>query len=256
MSAVHRFVEAYGPADLQVGEWLLPQTAGRLPTVLLVHGGFWRATYDRHLEDAIADDLAGHGYLVWNIDYRPSTFPWPTTLHDVAAAHDHLAHGKHADQVDLNRVAVVGHSAGGHLALWLAGRHQLPFGSTGGRPAVPPPTLAVSQSGVAALTAAADHGLGDGAALALVGGPPADLPDRYWLADPSRRLPTGVRSVLIHATGDDVVPALQSELYLAAAQEAGDDCTLDPVPGDHYVHLLPGTAAIDRLHAALAATLG
>ncbi|MGB8649123.1 MAG: alpha/beta hydrolase, partial [Mycobacteriales bacterium] len=115
---VTRLVEHYGPGARQLGEWWAPARTGLLPAVVLVHGGYWRPSYDRHLEDALAADLSGRGFLVWNVDYAPAS--WPGTLADTAAAYDATFTGAFADRVDRARVAVVGHSAGGHLALWLA----------------------------------------------------------------------------------------------------------------------------------------
>jgi len=267
-----RIVESYGPGPQQVGEWWLPPgTAGGLdllPTVLLVHGGFWRAGYDRSLEDAVAADLAGRGYLCWVPDYRPSTVPWPATLADVAAAADHLARGSHAARVDPARLSFVGHSAGGHLVLWLAARHRLTPPTALGPGvaglaglAVGPdtlrPTLVVSQAGVGALTDAAARHLGDDAAVELVGGPPDRFDDRYAVSDPSRLLPTGVETVLVHGTADETVPLDQSTAYRDAAVAVGDRCTLVAVPGaGHRDHLEPTSACGAALRAALAGPPG
>lgn len=245
--------EAYGPLPRQVGEWWVPpgDGAGPLPTVVLVHGGYWRATFDLTLEDAVAADLAGRGYLVWNVDYRPSSDPWPATLTDVALAYDHTATGAHAARVDRDRLAVVGHSAGGHLALWLASRGRVPAGGPGAGPVLPPPSLVVAQAPVADLAEGARLGLGGGAVPALLGGLPAGVPERYAAADPSALLPTGVRSVLVHADGDDLVPISQSTGYVEAATAAGDDCTLVRFDGAHFEHLDPASQAVAALREAL-----
>jgi acetyl esterase/lipase len=215
--------------------------------VVLVHGGYWRSTYDLHLEDALAADLSGRGYLVWNIDYAPSTEPWPATLRDAAAAYDFAFTGRHSDRVDPSRVAVVGHSAGGHLALWLASRGRLPAGAPGSGPHVRP-ALTVPQAPVAALARGSALGLGGGAVDALLGGSPAAVPERYAVADPLALVPSGVRTVLVHGVDDDVVPLSQSSDYLAAAR----DCTLVTVAGGHFEHLDPTSAACDALRTALA----
>lgn len=257
-----RVVEPYGPTGAQEGEWWLPAgadaTAGLLPTVVLVHGGFWRAGYDRSLEDAVAADLSGRGFLCWVPDYRPSTHPWPTTLTDAAAAADHLSRGRFASRVDPSRLAFVGHSAGGHLALWLGSRHRIGVGAgvaagIAATAATLRPTVVVSQAGVAALTAAARARLGDGAPLELVDGPPGTHDERYAVADPLRLLPTGVRTVLIHGVADATVPLEQSAAYRAAALAAGDDCELVEVPGGHREHLDPASAAGRALRVVLAA---
>ena len=262
---VTRSVEDYAPRagrTARRGEWWVPAcaaAAGRaLPTVVLVHGGFWRAGYDRHLMDALAADLASRGALVWNLDYRPSTQPWPATLADVAAGYDHLTVGTHAALVDPARIAVVGHSAGGHLALWLASRHRLPAGTSAVLTpvaGVPRPVVAVSQAGVAALVVAAEQRLGRGAALELVDAGPDRAPDRYAVGDPLALLPTGVRTVLVHGTGDEVVPLDQSERYEAAARAAGDDCRVLRFPGGHMEHVDPDSVAAGLMRDALAGLL-
>lgn len=246
--AQDRQPEAYGPGPRQHGEWFVPPAsfAGRRPLVVLVHGGYWRAQYDLHLQDAAASDLAQRGYLVWNIDYAPSTEAWPATLTDVAAAYDFAFQGTHHSRVDRRRVAVVGHSAGGHLALWLASRNRLPIGAPGATPYVKP-ALAVPQAPVAALAQAEALGLGSGAVRALLGGSPAQVPARYSVADPVALAPSGVRTVLVHGPEDDVVPLSQSTDYLAVST----DCTLEEVPGDHFVHLDPASVAASVTRRAL-----
>jgi acetyl esterase/lipase len=238
-----RRVEAYGDGPLQRGEWWIPDRAGLLPTVVLVHGGFWRPGYDRSLEDAVAADLAGRGYLCWNIDYAAADQPWPSTLLDIAAGYDHIASG---ERVDPERVAVVGHSAGGHLALWLASRHRLPAGAPGASPKGPRPALAVGQAPVAALQKAARQRLDSGAVDALLGGGPDDVPERYAVADPIALVPTGVPTVLIHGTQDAEVPLNQSEAYAAAG-----DASLRTYRGGHYEHLDPASEAVALLREAL-----
>jgi acetyl esterase/lipase len=249
---VSRTVESYGPQRLNRGEWFVPAGDGPAPTVVLVHGGYWRAQYDRSLEEPVAADLASRGYLVWNIDYRPSTSPWPDTFLDVAAAYDHLPSSRFSDRVDPSRLAVVGHSAGGHLAAWLASRHRLPAGAPGHSPTLTRPALFVPQAGVVALTLAAQQHLGNDAAQALLDGSPEQVPDRYRDGDPVDLLPTGIRSVLIHGTSDTTVPLSQSETYNRDALGAGDPSSLDLVPGDHFVHLDPTSEAVVRLRDALA----
>jgi acetyl esterase/lipase len=244
---VTRVREAYGPHERHIGDWWLPDRGGpRLPTVVLVHGGFWRPAYDLSLEDDVAADLAARGFLVWNVDYRPSSAPWPATLTDVAAAHDHL---RTSARADLARTAVVGHSAGGHLALWLASRSRLPAGAPGAGPAVPPPALAVAQAPVADLREAARQGLGSGAVTALLGGDPADVRDRLAAADPLGLLPTGVPTVCVHGDADDDVPIALSEAYVA---RAGGAARLVRLPGGHMEHVDPASAEVAALHEALA----
>ncbi len=249
-----RVAERYGTGPRQSGEWWVPPgpATGVLPTVVLVHGGYWRAQYGPSLEDAVAADLAGRGFLVWNVDYAPSSTPWPATLRDAALAYDHLAKGSLKDRV--GPVAVVGHSAGGHLALWLASRGRVPAGGPGVLvPGVPAPRLVVAQAPVASLAEGSRLGLGAGAVDALLGGDPVQVPDRYRAADPVALLPNGVESVLVHGDADDLVPISQSEQYVAAATGAGDRSRLVRVPGGHFAHLDPRSRALEVAREALSA---
>lgn len=242
-----RRVEAYGPHVRQRGEWWLPADPGARPTVVLVHGGYWRDAYDLTLEDRVAHDLAARGFLVWNVDYQPSSAGWPATLEDVAAAYDHLVT---SDRVDPGRISVVGHSAGGHLALWLASRHNLPAGAPGSDSTAPRPAAVVAQAPVAALADGARARLGDGgdAVQALVGGEPDEVPERYAVADPLQLLPTGVRTTCVHAPDDPLVPVQQSEIYCAEAELA----TLTKIGQGHFEHLDPGSAACAAMREGLA----
>jgi acetyl esterase/lipase len=232
-------LEHYGPGPRQYGEWWVPAGAGPFPLVVLVHGGYWRPGYDLHLEDDVAADLRDRGYLVWNVEYSPAGSPWPATLTDVAAAYDLAAV---APLVDPARIAVVGHSAGGHLALWLASRTA---STPGGAPAVPP-ALVVPQAPVACLALAWEQRLGDGAVELLMGGSPAQQPERYAEADPLAMLRSTAHCVLVHGLADDVVPLTQSETYQQAS-----GCELVQVDCGHFEHLDPGSTA----HAALLAAL-
>jgi acetyl esterase/lipase len=176
--------------------------------VVLVHGGFWRLGWDRTLMTPLASDLARRGLAAWNVEYRRVGEPgggWPGTLDDVAAATDHLAE---LEEVDLARVATCGHSAGGHLALWLAARHRLTDGLPGAAPRVRP-VGAVSQAGVCDLEQAWKDELGDRAVEGLLG-PLEEGSERIAAASPAALSPIGVPQLLVHGTEDDVVPLSQS----------------------------------------------
>ena len=128
----------YGEQPQQFADLYLPADEATPPVVVLIHGGFWRAQYGLDLMVPLAEDLADAGYAVWNIEYRRVGQPgggWPGTLDDVAAAVDELTAVTATHPLDLDRVAIVGHSAGGHLALWAAGRPAI-------APAIPAPTRA------------------------------------------------------------------------------------------------------------------
>jgi acetyl esterase/lipase len=186
--------------------------------VAVIHGGFWRARYDLSLGRPLAADLAERGYVAWNLEYRRAKAGggWPATFEDVAAGIDLLA----ALPVDTERVVAVGHSAGGHLAAWAAGRGKLPAGAPGANPQVNL-TGVVAQAGVLALADCARERVGDTAALDLMGGSPDTLPEEYRLADPIAAVPLPVPVLCLHSRGDDNVPYSYSERYVAAATAAG-----------------------------------
>jgi acetyl esterase/lipase len=226
---------AYGDHPDQAANLHLPaEGEGPWPTVVLVHGGFWRWGWDRTLMTPLARDLAGRGFAAWNIEYRrvgQEGGGWPGTFEDVAAALDALAG---LDAVDDGRVVTVGHSAGGHLALWLAARRRLAAGAPGAAPRVFPCGV-VSQAGITDLAHGALEWLGDGACGALLGGDPAEVPDRYAAASPVALVPLGVPQLLVHGADDDVVPPEQSRSYAAAAYDAGDAVELLEFPAaDHF----------------------
>jgi acetyl esterase/lipase len=229
---------AYGDHADQVGNLHLPPgepaVDGAWPAVVLIHGGFWRYGWDRTLMTPLARDLAACGIAAWNIEYRrvgQEGGGWPGTLEDVAAAADALVD---LEGIDASRVATVGHSAGGQLALWLAGRHRIPAGAPGADPRLRP-CGAVSQAGVGDLVAGATAGLGGGACQALLGGEPDDVPERYAVASPAALLPLGIPQLLVHGARDDLVPPDQSRDYAAAARAAGDTVELSELPAaDHF----------------------
>jgi acetyl esterase/lipase len=237
----------YGPHRDQFGELTRPDGRGAAPwpVAVLIHGGFWRARYDLRLQDRLAGDLAARGWAVWNLEYRRlgwrSRGGWPATFEDVAAGIDRL--GRLDAPLDLARVVAIGHSAGGHLALWAAARRGLPAGAPGAEPSVRL-AGAVAQAGVVDLREAARLGLSSEAARRLLGGPPGKLPQRYDLASPIERLPIGVPQLLVHGDADDSVPIDLARRYAGRAAEAGDPCELAELRGcGHYEHLDPGTEA-------------
>ena len=195
----------YGSAPEQFADLWSPAADGSaFPVVVLVHGGFWRNRYDLTLMEPLAADLSGRGFAVWNIEYRRIGDPgggWPGTAADVAAAVDRLA--ALGEELDLGRLGIVGHSAGGHLALWAAGRGALRDGATGARHAVTP-IVAIGQGAVVDLPGAAAAPLGYGAVLELLGGTRTEVPDRYSAARP--RLDAGPTMMSVVGTADDIVP--------------------------------------------------
>lgn len=252
-----RRTERYGSSARQYGRWAFPRRAGRRPVVMLLHGGFWQPGYGPALEARVARSVADRGLVAWNVDYRAADAAYPATFLDAAAALDYLRSSRYADRLDLGRVAVVGHSAGGHLALWLASRSALPPGAPG-RPgtAAVRPSLVVGQAPVADLVTAAEQGLGGDAVVDLLDATPVAEPGRYAVASPQALLPIPAaarpRLLLVHGSADRVVPPEQSRSYAAAARAAGTPVTLREVPAaGHFDHLDPAAAVWDPVWRAL-----
>jgi acetyl esterase/lipase len=209
----------------------------------VLHGGFWKAQHGRKQTRAVCADLAQRGWAAWNVEYRRlgrlSGGGYPRTLADVAAAVDHLADmpahrdGESPFSFDLSRVVAIGHSAGGHLAAWLATRE---------RPRVAVAGVA-AQAGVVDLRMASELALSNSVVHRFLGGAPGDVPGRYAHASPAERLPLGVPALLTHGGRDDIVPPVMSERFAEAARAAGDEVELVVEAGEgHFGHLRPDNA--------------
>jgi acetyl esterase/lipase len=241
---------SYGPDPSQFGQLYRPNGTPHAGTIVLIHGGFWLAQYDLSLDAPMAQDLVRRGYVVWNLEYRRvgDGGGWPTTLDDVAAGIDHLA----TLGVDTTHVVAIGHSAGGQLAAWAAGRATLPATAPGARPRVVV-TAVVSQAGVLDLATACNQRVGGSAESDFIGGTPAQQPERYAWADPIQQVPLPAPVLCVHSRADANVPFAQSSAYVAAATKAGARATLTEVPGDHFTLIDPTSPAWAVVVAALPA---
>lgn len=252
----------YGEDRNQFAELRLPAGAGKHPVVVVIHGGCFKAAYATLRDLApMGDALKDEGIATWNVEYRRlgvTGAGWPGTYRDVGAAIDYLRKIAPRYDLDLNRVVIVGHSAGGHLAMWAVARGRLPAGS----PIVTPNPL--RPIGVIDLAGPFDmrenirkyHAeCRDPVITQMLGGTLEQVPSRYVQASAGALLPLGVRQVLIWGEHERFMPLPLARAYVTRARSAGDDATLRVAKGaGHFEIASPNTTAwpvvrgeIDRL---------
>jgi acetyl esterase/lipase len=195
--------------------------------------------YGRSYIAPVALELARRGFAVWSLEYRrvgAAGGGWPGTLDDVSAGIDHLATlVEEGIDLDLARIATVGHSAGGQLALWCAKHGAFGAGNASQRVKI---AAAVGLAPVADLARAYELGCGNGAVAKFLGGAPVDQPERYRKSSPMEMFPLGVRQLIIHGTADEDVPIEISRGYAQAATAAGDDIRLVELPNGSHMDVV------------------
>ncbi|MBC7842080.1 MAG: alpha/beta hydrolase [Gemmatimonadaceae bacterium] len=220
----------YGSAPQQFAELRLPPGTGPHPVVMLIHGGCWLAQYDLAHVAGIAEALRQAGIATWTIEFRrvgDDGAGDPGTFEDIRAAYDSLlAQGK-AHGLDTKRIVLSGHSAGGHLALWLAGERGVTVRGT---------------VGLAAITdlAAYAQPTGCGAGITqLLGGTPVERADVFTARSPVSRAKASGVVTLVVATEDRIVPRAQADAYLARFPNT----RVVEEPGGHFDVVAPWTTA-------------
>jgi acetyl esterase/lipase len=219
----------YGSDAHQFGDLRLPKGTGPHPVVMNIHGGFWRDEYDLAHAGHLCAALTAKGVATWNLEYRRIGNPgggWPGTLDDVRTGAAHLEKIAAERSLDLKRAVATGHSAGGHLVLWLAKQNAIALRGL------------VALAPVADLRGAWELKLSNTVVADLLGGSPRDLPDRYRSASPIELVPLGVAQRVLHGTNDDIVPLEISRRYVAAAKKSGDDSKLIEVAGAGHFELI------------------
>jgi len=232
----------YGKDPLEFGELRFPSGPGPFPLLFVIHGGFWSAAYDLAHIGHLCTRLTSLGIVTCSVEYRRVGNPgggWPGTLADVAVATEFFRNNlKENPLVDLSRAAAIGHSAGGHLAFWLGGSHNIPRNSDLRLGEKPWLRAVISLAGVVDLRRGWDLQLGSGAVGRLIGGGPEQYEDRYREASPIELLPMKLHQVLIHGRDDRVVPISQSEQFVQRAKAAGDTPSLIALDGVGHFELI------------------
>ncbi|XZF76694.1 alpha/beta hydrolase family protein [Bacillus sp. AL-1R] len=252
----------YGEDQWQYGELRIPDGPGPHPVVVVIHGGFWKSIFGADLMDAVAEDLTKCGLATWNIEYRRVGNiggAYPGTLNDVANATDFLVTIAEEYSLDLKKVVAMGHSAGGQLAFWLAGRNRLHEDSILKTSSDP-----LLLKGVVSLGGIIDLELMnnlinykqqmvknmkiDNPVTDFVGGTPNEVPERYAEVSPVQLLPLNIPQILIHGDLDVNVPVKLSALYKELAEKAGDQVKMITFPNvEHFEIIDPDSKVWDSI---------
>ncbi len=259
--ADHRI--AYGDHPMQFGDLRIPEGEGPWPFAILIHGGCWQSIASLQYFDRVAEAITAMGVVTWNIEYRPVDVEgggWPGTFLDVANGVDKLRDIALEYDLGMERVITLGHSSGGHLALWAAGRSRVSDNSELYVDDPLPVGGVVSLAGIPELRRYRELDpptCGEGIVDRLMGGGPRDVPGRYLAGSPFQMLPLNVAQIHITGRNDDIVPFRQVSRYNYESQSAGDDSQLIIVPdAGHYEVVWPGTEAWERVEEAVRTMLG
>ena len=226
---------AYGGDGNQFVDLRLPKASGTHALAIVIHGGYWRAKYDLGYMGHLCAGLTAKGVATANVEYRRvgnAGGGWPATFADIRAAYQFLMQNARQHQLDAQRVIVMGHSAGGQLALCLAA-HE-----TGVK-------AAISLAGVVDLQRAYELHLSNDAVVEFLGGTPAEVADHYGEADPMR-LTIGARQWLVHGTADDVVPFALSKDYVSAKVKAKENARLGEIAGAGHFEVVDPRAGAGK----------
>lgn len=237
----------YGTDPNQFGDLRLPKGKSPFPVVMNIHGGYWRAKYDLAHAGHLCAALTARNLATWNVEYRCVGNPgggWPHTFEDIRTAYRFLPQIAQRYSLDPAKTLVMGHSAGGQLALCLAG-HE------------PSIKNIVSLAGVVDLQQAWELHLSDNAVVGFLGGTPKDVPEHYREADPMQIKIPQATQWLIHGAADDVVPPPFSRNYTEAKRKRGEDVHyLEISTAGHFELIDPHSTAWPKVEGTVLHLLG
>jgi acetyl esterase/lipase len=253
LAADHRI--AYGPDPSQFGDlWIPDQAHGLFPVVVFFHGGWWKSDYDLGYAGRLCAAMKREGIATWSVEYRRvgnTGGGWPMTFLDAAAGFDFLETLAKTYPIDQSRILSMGHSAGGHLAFWIAGRHHIDRSSAVFcRQPKLHPRGAISLAGAVDLRLTIDlsgnsifaHDRDE--VCALMGGWPKELPKRYKGGNPGDLLPFQAPQILIQGTADDQIPPELPGRWAAMSRRLGSEATVMMIPwASHFDVVDPASAA-------------
>ena len=239
---------AYGTDPQQFGDVRLPKTKGSCPIVMNIHGGFWRAKYDLAHAGHLCAALTARGLATWNIEYRRVGDPgggWPGTFEDIRNAYRFLPQLAKRYNADSTKALVMGHSAGGQLALCLAAHD-------------PSAKNVISLAGVVNLQQAWELHLGNNAVVDFLGGTPKEVPEHYREADPMQlSINRATSQWLIQGAADDVVPSYFSRTYAEQKKQKGEDVHYSEIStAGHFELIDPHSTAWPRVESTVLHLLG
>ncbi|GAA0462756.1 alpha/beta hydrolase [Alkalibacillus silvisoli] len=238
----------YGENQSQFGVLRLPESEKPSAVIVIIHGGFWQAKFNLEENNPIAEDLTQKGYATWNIEYRrlgEIGGGWTGTFNDVINAINHLTNIKETYHLDLSNVIIIGHSAGGHLALWLAARTVHKSLDYMFNELVVPIQKVISLAGVTDLKKMWQIHEAKGLkspVSELMGGTPNEVPERYNIASPIELLPINVKQILVHGEEDKHVPPELSENYYLKVIEQNKHVNLVTLPDTEHFKIIEPTS--------------